>query len=57
MLLYGIFFPLEREENVKADIFAAYRALLNRTKPLSSSAKQPLSEGDAMETADRLVTW
>lgn len=46
----------EREENVKADIFAAYRALLNRTKPLSSSAKQPLSEGDAMETADSPLT-
>ena len=40
----------EREENVKADIFLAYRALLASTKPLI--ARQRV-DADSMETPDR----
>lgn len=45
----------EREENVKADIFTAYRALLNmtRAKPLPSQQRQATGEGEAMEVSDR----
>ena len=47
----------EREENVKADIFAAYRALLNITwsKPRTSQ-QQPAGEPEAMEVSDTPVT-
>ena len=45
-------FSTEREENVKSDIFLAYRALLQLTKPCIP--RQP-SDGDAMETPDRWV--
>ena len=40
----------EREDTVKADIFAAYRALLLRTKP---SRKSQHVEGDNMEMSER----
>ena len=48
-------FSVEREENVKADIFTAYRALLNmtRAKPLPSQQRQATGEGEAMEVSDR----
>ena len=36
---------LEREENVKADIFAAYITLLRQTRPVASQAL----DADAME--------
>ena len=39
----------EREENVKADIFAAYNTLLRQTRPVSN---QPL-DADAMEEESR----
>ena len=42
---------LEREENVKCDIFLAYRALLKITKPVARSAQST----DAMETTNRLI--
>ena len=42
----------EREENVKADIFTAYRALLKCTNPKMQA--QPV-DGDTMETGDRYV--
>ena len=48
-LFISLFTRPEREENVKADIFAGYRALLNRTKPTAHQA----AEGDAMEVTDR----
>ena len=32
------FFVSEREENVKADIFAAYITLLRQTRPVASQA-------------------
>ena len=47
-------FP-EREENVKADIFTAYRALLTRSKPSSQKQQQLVGEGEAMEVTDRSV--
>lgn len=53
--LHGAFiFPCcsyaEREENVKADIFTAYRALLKCTNP--KMQQQPV-DGETMETGDR----
>lgn len=41
---------VEREENVKADIFLAYRALLAITKPLIVRQRV---DTDSMETPDR----
>ena len=40
---------------MKADIFTAYRALLNmtRAKPLPSQQRQATGEGEAMEVSDR----
>ena len=50
----GINFPFlshtEREDTVKVDIFAAYRALLICTKP--SSKSQP-TDGESMEVSER----
>ena len=56
MMYYAHTFDFaEREENVKADIFTAYRALLNmtRAKPLPSQQRQATGEGEAMEVSDR----
>ena len=39
------FFFIEREENVKADIFAAYITLLRQTRPVASQTL----DADAME--------
>ena len=50
-----VFFFSEREENVKADIFTAYRALLTRSKPSSQKQQQLVGEGEAMEVTDRSV--
>lgn len=50
-----MFFFSEREENVKADIFTAYRALLTRSKPSSQKQQQLVGEGEAMEVTDRSV--
>ena len=43
----------EREENVKADIFTAYRALLTLTKPTQKQQQQAAAESEAMEVTDR----
>ena len=45
---------VEREENVKADIFTAYRALLSMTQA-HTQPQQPSAPGesDAMELSDR----
>ncbi len=45
----------EREENVKADIFTAYRALLSITKP-SSSPQTGSENQEVMEVADTPVS-
>ncbi|XP_019849564.1 PREDICTED: cullin-associated NEDD8-dissociated protein 1-like [Amphimedon queenslandica] len=41
----------EREENVRCDIFLAYRALLNINKPINSN-NSSISSSDVMETSE-----
>lgn len=43
---------VEREENVKTDIFTAYRALLTVTQSQTAAQSQS-GEPDGMEVADR----
>ena len=45
---------LEREENVKSDIFLAYRALLHITKPIAA-AHTSSSDVVVMDTPDRYM--
>ena len=42
---------LEREENVRCDIFLAYRALLNINKPINNN-NSSISSNDIMETSE-----
>ena len=42
---YFLYYFLEREENVKADIFAAYITLLRQTRPVASQTL----DADVME--------
>ena len=48
---YSVYCVVEREENVKTDIFTAYRALLTVTQ--SQNAAQSAGDGDGMEVSDR----
>ena len=52
-LILGIFVYLflEREENVRCDIFLAYRALLNINKPINNNNNN-ISSNDIMETSE-----
>lgn len=48
-------FLAEREENVKADIFAAYRALLSITWSKPAVVQQVPGDSEAMEVSDTPV--
>lgn len=51
--LLFFFLAPEREENVKTDIFTAYRALLTVTQSQSVAAQSQSGEDTGMEVADR----
>ncbi len=54
--VYLHIFCTEREENVKADIFTAYRALLSITKP-SSASQTAGDDEEVMEVSDTPVSF
>lgn len=51
MYLIPVLF-VEREENVKCDIFLAYRALLGISKSYQTSAAAASGDGQGMETSE-----